>query len=121
MPSGPSSSSVGSARTMSTCRTRRPPHLLEAVRHEAAGRKVVVSWYPECLLGAHTHVLDNHRATLIIDPEFGQRSAEYGGFSCPHQASCPRFGRSCQGLHQRYIEEVGDHADLLHPLPARPA
>jgi len=98
------------------------PYLLRAIALlKAAGRKVVVSWYPECLLGEHSDVLDNHRATLIIDDEFGTRAAEYGGFGCPHQARCPRFGQSCQGLHQRYVEEHGDHADLLHPLPARSA
>jgi len=98
------------------------PYLRKAIeRLKGAGRKVRVSWYPECLLGEHTDVLDNHRATLIIDDEFGHRSAKHGRFQCPHQSRCSRFGTSCQGLHERYVEEHGDHADLLHPMPPRVA
>ncbi|MEL6342699.1 MAG: radical SAM protein [Myxococcota bacterium] len=96
------------------------PYLRRAIQIlKDAGRKVVVSWYPECLLGEHADVLDNHRATLIIDDEFSGRAQRHGGFQCPHSASCPRFGQSCQGLHERYVEEVSDHADLLRPLPPR--
>lgn len=96
------------------------PYLRRAIQKlKDAGRRVSVSWYPECLLAEHADVLDNHRATLIIDEEFAHRSAKHGGFQCPHQSSCPRFGKSCQGLHERYVEERGDHADLLHPMPPR--
>ena len=95
------------------------PYLQRAISLlKEAGRKVVVSWFPECLLGPHADVLDNHRATLLIDDEFGDRSREYGAFECPHSSACSRFGHSCQGLHERYVEEVGDHAEILHPLPA---
>lgn len=96
------------------------PHLRRAISMlKAAGRSVVVSWYPECLLGEHADVLGNHRATLIIDAEFSRRAQAHGGFQCPHTSVCTRFGKSCQGLHERYVEEVEDHAELLRPLPPR--
>lgn len=102
--------------------TDSAPFLHEAIaRLKDAGSTVGVSWYPECMLGPHTDTIDNHRATLLIDDEFGSRAAHYGGFSCPHQSTCPRFGRSCQGLHQRYVDEFGDHSDELTALPPRQA
>ena len=81
-----------------------------------AGRKVVISWFPECMLGPMQSALDNHRATLLIHDEFAQRSQQHGGFDCPHKAACPRYEKSCVGLHERYIEVFGDHPDALHPL-----
>jgi len=101
--------------------TASVPYLLEATRRlEQAGRKVVISWFPECMLSDMRHALDNHRATLLIHDEFAQRSNQHGGFTCPHQQECPRFDKSCVGLHERYVEVYGDHPEALSPLPPPP-
>ena len=93
------------------------PGLLAAVqRLRDAGRDVHLSWFPECMLGAHRDRLDNHRATLLIHDEFAQRSQKHGGFSCPHHKECPRFMKSCVGLHERYVEVFGDPPEALSPL-----
>jgi len=94
------------------------PALREAVsRLKAKGVRVHLSWFPECLLGEHRDVVDNHRSDTHIHAEFSQRSKEHGGFSCVHQDRCPSFMRSCVGLHERYVEVFGDEAEHLHPLP----
>jgi MoaA/NifB/PqqE/SkfB family radical SAM enzyme len=99
--------------------TDAAPFLQQAVaKLREAGRRVGLSWFPECLLGKQAEVVDNHRATLLIHDEFSSRAAAHSGFTCPHQAECPRFGRSCVGLHERYVAVYGDHVDALHPLPA---
>ena len=97
--------------------TESVPYVLEATKRlEEAGRKVVISWFPECMLGDMRHALDNHRATLLIHDEFADRSKAHGDFHCPHRQSCPRFGESCVGLHERYVEVYGDHPEALVPF-----
>ncbi|MCA9573817.1 MAG: radical SAM protein [Myxococcales bacterium] len=92
------------------------PYLRRAIsKLKAAGRKVVVSWFPECLLGEHDDTLENHRASLLIHDEFSQRAARSSGFSCPKQSSCVRFGKSCQGLHERYMANSQDDPGAYVP------
>jgi cyclic pyranopterin phosphate synthase len=93
------------------------PYVRAAIgKLRAAGRTVVVSWFPECLLGEHADTLDNHRASLLIHDEFSQRAAKSSGFSCPKQASCARFGKTCQGLHERYVANAGDDPNAYVPF-----
>jgi molybdenum cofactor biosynthesis enzyme MoaA len=93
------------------------PYVRSAIaKLKAAGRKVVVSWFPECLLGEHADTLDNHRASLLIHDEFSQRAARSSGFSCPKQATCARFGKTCQGLHERYVANSHDDPDAYVPF-----
>ena len=93
------------------------PYLREAIgRLRAAGRRVQLSWFPECLVGEHRDVLRNHRSNTLIHEEFNARSEKHGGFSCPHQDQCRSFGTTCVGLHERYVEVFGHEADLLTPL-----
>lgn len=92
------------------------PGLLQAVsRLREAGRTVVLSWFPECLLGPHRALLHNHRDDTLIHDEFSQRAKKSGGFSCPHQAVCPQFGKTCMGLHERHVAVIGDERELLSP------
>lgn len=92
------------------------PHIRRAVtRLKDAGREVRLSWFPECLLGEHADVVRHHRATLLIHDAFSERAAEHSGFSCAHQATCSRFGTSCLGLHERYVDVFGDEAEHLTP------
>lgn len=94
------------------------PYLRKAISMlRDAGREVVVSWFPECLLGEHADTLDNHRATLLIHDEFSMRAAKSSGFSCPEQNSCARFGKSCMGLHERYVANMsGEDAGVYTPF-----
>src|SRR6185436_20025071 len=63
---------------------RAVPPLLSAVsRLREAGRTVVLSWVPECLLGEHRELLHNHRDDTLIHDEFSSRAKASGGFSCP--------------------------------------
>ena len=92
------------------------PHLKEAVGIlQDAGRRVSLSWFPECMLGERASALHHHRATLLIHDEFSERAAATSTFSCPHQDTCSRFNKTCLGLHERYIEVFGDEADSLVP------
>jgi cyclic pyranopterin phosphate synthase len=93
------------------------PYLRGAVaRLKTAGRKVGVSWFPECLLGDHRDAIDHHRATLLIHDAFSRRAADHNRFMCPHQDSCSRFGTSCFGLHERYVAVFGDEREALVPV-----
>lgn len=95
------------------------PRLLEAVtRLRANGRHVVLSWFPLCMLGRHADLLKDHRDNTLIHDEFSDRVRKSGGFSCPHEAACPAFGTRCIGLHERYVELMGDERDLLAPVGA---
>jgi MoaA/NifB/PqqE/SkfB family radical SAM enzyme len=97
--------------------TDAAPYLQEAVaKLRTADRRIGLSWFPECLLGEHAEVVNNHRATLLIHDEFSERAAAHSGFSCPHQSVCPRFGKTCVGLHERYVEVFGNDADALAPI-----
>lgn len=96
------------------------PYVRRAIsKLRAAGRTVVLSWFPECLLGEHADTLDNHRASLLIHDEFSKRAAKSSGFSCPKQSSCARFGRSCQGLHERYVANSNDDPSAYVPFPSQ--
>jgi molybdenum cofactor biosynthesis enzyme MoaA len=93
------------------------PKLREAVsRLRTAGREVVLSWFPECLLGEDRALLHDHRDDTLIHDEFSTRSKRHGGFSCPHASACTRFGKSCIGLHERYVELLGDEREALRPF-----
>jgi MoaA/NifB/PqqE/SkfB family radical SAM enzyme len=93
------------------------PYVRRAIsKLREAGRTVVLSWFPECLLGEHADTLDNHRASLLIHDEFSQRAAKSSGFSCPKQSTCARFGKSCQGLHERYVKNSNDDPDAYVPF-----
>jgi molybdenum cofactor biosynthesis enzyme MoaA len=93
------------------------PHLRAAVEKlRAAKRDVVLSWFPVCLLGDLAPLQKNHRDDTLIHDEFANRARAHGGFSCPHQASCPQFGKTCFGLHERYVELLGDERDVLRPI-----
>jgi molybdenum cofactor biosynthesis enzyme MoaA len=93
------------------------PPLLRAVRKlRAAGREVVLSWFPECLLEELRSTLKDHRDDTLIHDEFASRSQRHGGFSCVHQSSCTSFGRSCIGIHERHVEVIGDEGGVLVPF-----
>jgi molybdenum cofactor biosynthesis enzyme MoaA len=95
------------------------PHLLRAVeRLRAAQRDVVLSWFPECLLGEAASLQKNHRDDTLIDDAFASRVRASGRFSCPHADACPKFGTTCFGLHERYVELLGDERRALQPVPA---
>jgi uncharacterized radical SAM superfamily Fe-S cluster-containing enzyme len=96
------------------------PYLLEAVSIlRGAGGAVRVSWFPECLLGQHADLVANHRAFTLILDDFKRRMHENAKFSCPHSATCPRFSRSCVGLHERYVALYGDERESLVPFQSR--
>ena len=44
-----------------------------------------------------------------------KRAAKSSGFSCPKQSTCARFGKSCQGLHERYVKNSNDDPDAYVP------
>lgn len=91
------------------------PPLLEAVRKlDEAGRAVVLSWFPQCLLGPWARLLVNHRDDTQITEHFSRRVHEAGRFGCPH--ACPALGRSCYGLHPRHVAVIGDEAAILSPV-----
>jgi molybdenum cofactor biosynthesis enzyme MoaA len=93
------------------------PRLLAAVsRLRAAGRRVVLSWFPLCLLGPHADLSKDHRDNTIIHDEFAARVARSGRFSCPHERTCPAFGTRCIGLHERHVEVIGDERGVLVPI-----
>ena len=109
---------VGQAAEHVSYQRAVPPLLAAVSRLRAAGRGVVLSWFPECLLAEHAPLLVNHRDDTLIHDEFSGRARAAGRFSCPHQAACPKFGKSCMGLHERHVAVVGDERALLRPLPA---
>jgi molybdenum cofactor biosynthesis enzyme MoaA len=93
------------------------PHVLSAARKlEAAGRSVVFSWFPECLLGDLRSRLKDHRDDTLIHDDFSSRATRHGGFSCAHQSVCRSFSRSCIGIHERHVELIGDEASKLTPF-----
>jgi MoaA/NifB/PqqE/SkfB family radical SAM enzyme len=93
------------------------PYLREAVRRlVAADRRVVLSWFPECQLGPYRGLAKNHRDNTLIHDEFSQRVKRSITFSCVHQDTCPAFGTTCIGLHERYVATVGDERALLRPI-----
>jgi len=99
--------------------TEALPYLLEAVTVlREAGSTVRLSWFPECLLGQHADLVANHRAFTLILDEFKQRMHDNARFSCPHQNTCPRFSRSCVGVHERYLANFGNPDDGLTPFAA---
>lgn len=96
--------------------THAMPFVHEAAAHlRAAGVQVRLSWFPECMLGAHADLLHNHRAFTLILDEFSERMHANSGFACPHAASCSRFARTCIGLHERYRATFGDEREHLVP------
>ena len=82
----------------------------------AGGVDVRVSWFPVCLLGPHGDVVDNHRSFTVIHDEFRSRLQRSSSFGCAHAETCSRFPRDCVGLHERYVQRFGDHADRLVPF-----
>lgn len=93
------------------------PHLREAIAAaRAAGRRVEVKNFPECLLGDDADALDNDQPELIIDPEFWPEFMRNGFHQCVHRRSCA--ARRCLGLNTAYVAKHGWHADLLVPLAA---
>lgn len=93
------------------------PYLLEAVGLlRGGGATVRISWFPECLLSEHADLVANHRAFTLILDDFKRRMHQNARFSCPHSATCPRFSRSCVGLHERYVALYGDERDALTPF-----
>lgn len=93
------------------------PKLLEATRRlKAGGSSVTLSWWPACLVGEHTDVLDNHRAYTLIHSVFAQRMHANADFRCVFASECSAFGKPCIGVHQRYQEVVGDERDRLRPF-----
>jgi molybdenum cofactor biosynthesis enzyme MoaA len=93
------------------------PYLLEAVGIlRSGGSTVRISWFPECLLGEHADLIANHRAFTLILDAFKRRMHENAKFSCPHATTCPRFSRSCVGLHERYVALYGDERETLVPF-----
>lgn len=81
--------------------------------------RVVLSWFPVCLLGDDAARQVNHRDDTRIHDAFVQRVQAHGRFDCPHAAACPALGAGCYGLHERHRAVIGDEADVLRPL--RPA
>jgi MoaA/NifB/PqqE/SkfB family radical SAM enzyme len=95
------------------------PRLLCAVKKLRDGeRDVVLSWFPECMLGPFRPLLKDHRDDTLIHEAFSSRAQRHGGFSCPHQARCPSFLRTCIGLHERHVEMIGDEREHLTPFEA---
>lgn len=92
------------------------PFLIDAIeRAEALGRVVEVKGYPECLLGAYRHVLDNGQPKLLIDPEFWSEFMRNGFHQCVHREQCG--SQQCLGLNSAYVDKFGWQAELLTPLP----
>lgn len=96
------------------------PNLRAAIAAaRAAGRRVEVKNFPECLLGDDADALDNDQPELIIDPEFWPEFMRNGFHQCVHRGSCR--SRRCLGLNTAYVTKHGWHADLLVPLTTEQA
>jgi len=97
--------------------SRSVPATLGAARRlQAEQRKVVLSWFPRCMLEELANTLVDHRDDTLIHESFATRAKQHGGFSCPHQNSCASFGDNCMGLHERHVELIGDERQHLTPF-----
>jgi MoaA/NifB/PqqE/SkfB family radical SAM enzyme len=93
------------------------PYLHEAVAIlREGGSSVSLSWFPQCMLGPHADLADNHRAFTLILDEFSKRMHENADFGCVHAERCSRFADSCIGLHERYRACFGDEREQLRPF-----
>jgi MoaA/NifB/PqqE/SkfB family radical SAM enzyme len=95
------------------------PYLREAIAvARAAGRRVDVKNFPECLLGDDGDALNNDQPQLIIDPEFWPEFMRNGFHQCVHRSHCA--SKKCLGLNTAYVGRHGWHADILVPIVAAP-
>jgi MoaA/NifB/PqqE/SkfB family radical SAM enzyme len=93
------------------------PFLREAIAlGRAAGRKVDVKNFPECLLGDDRDALNNDQPQLIIDPEFWPEFMRNGFHQCVHRSYCA--SKKCLGLNTAYVRKFGWEADVLVPFAA---
>lgn len=94
------------------------PFLREAIAlARAAGRRVEVKNFPECLLGDDAGALNNDQPQLIIDPEFWPEFMRNGFHQCVHRSHCA--SKKCLGLNTAYVRKHGWDADVLVPLVAQ--
>lgn len=95
------------------------PFLREAIAlARAAGRRVEVKNFPECLLGDDGAALNNDQPQLIIDPEFWPEFMRNGFHQCVHRSHCA--SKKCLGLNTAYVRRHGWDADVLVPLAGSP-
>lgn len=93
------------------------PYLREAIgAARAAGRRVEVKNFPECLLGDDRDALDNDQPQLIIDPQFWPEFMRNGFHQCVHRQYCA--SKRCLGLNTAYVNKFGWHSDVLVPYTA---
>jgi MoaA/NifB/PqqE/SkfB family radical SAM enzyme len=92
------------------------PPLREAIAAlRARSIPVTVKWFPACRL-EDPSLLDNHQPQMLIRDEFQIRLSDGFRFGCTYAASCRRFGRGCDGLHEGYVRRFGDERALLRPM-----
>jgi MoaA/NifB/PqqE/SkfB family radical SAM enzyme len=95
------------------------PFLREAIAlARAAGRRVDVKNFPECLLGDDGDALNNDQPQLIIDPRFWPEFMRNGFHQCVHRSHCA--SKKCLGLNTAYVRKHGWDADVLVPLAEAP-
>lgn len=97
-----------------------PYHALVPVLQEAAdiamsqGRRIEIKNVPECLLGAHGHLLENAQPELHIDPAFWQEFSRNGFHLCPAREQCR--SQRCLGFNAAYLEKFAGQVEAVTPL-----
>ncbi|MBU0460955.1 MAG: radical SAM protein, partial [Nanoarchaeota archaeon] len=88
------------------------PFLVEAIKEgQKRDIKIIVKYFPACLLDKYVAALDNSQADTIIDKIYWQQYGLNNFGQCLFRSACK--AADCSGLTIAYIKKFGWQEDLL--------